>query len=34
MSAYDDDLAYIHRHGFGHFARGASPGMIALLHEA
>ena len=34
MGAYDEDLAYIHHHGFGHFARGAAPGMIALLQKA
>lgn len=31
---YGDDLAYIHDVGFGDFARGAAPGVLALLGQA
>lgn len=31
--AYESDLAYIHDHGYGDFARGASPGLLDLLHQ-
>lgn len=32
--SYDTDLAYIHDQGFGGFARGAAPGILALLRAA
>ena len=31
---YAEDLAYIHHRGFGGFAEGAAPGVVALLREA
>lgn len=31
---YQDDLAYIHHVGFGGFARGAAPGVLAMLQDA
>lgn len=35
MNAYYlEDLAYIHHTGFGGFAQGAAPGLLALLKEA
>jgi SAM-dependent methyltransferase len=32
--AYETDLAYIHDTGFGDFASGAAPGLIALLRRS
>jgi SAM-dependent methyltransferase len=32
--AYGDDLAYIHDTGFGAFAAGCAPGLLALLRKA
>lgn len=34
MSLYQEDLAYIHHAGFGDFATGAAPGLLALLRKA
>ena len=34
MDAYTEDLAYIHDAGFGGFARGAAPGVLAALRRA
>jgi SAM-dependent methyltransferase len=34
MSAYRDDLSYIHHVGFGGLAGGAAPGLLGLLREA
>jgi SAM-dependent methyltransferase len=31
---YQDDLAYIHDTGFGFHARGAGPGLLALLRDS
>jgi SAM-dependent methyltransferase len=31
LKAYGDDLAYIHDVGFGFFAKGAAPGLLAIL---
>src|ERR1051326_4058162 len=31
---YGDDLAYIHDAGFGGFANGSAPGLLALLDRA
>ena len=31
MSAYADDLAYIHHHGFSGFAEEAAPGILEML---
>lgn len=33
MTAYNDDLAYIHDVGFGAFARGAAPGLMEILRR-
>lgn len=33
-TSYQEDLAYIHHVGFGDFAEGAAPGVLALLREA
>jgi SAM-dependent methyltransferase len=33
-AAYREDLAHIHHHGFGGFAREAAPGLLALLRRA
>jgi len=33
-AGYRDDLAYIHDTGFGHFANGSAPGLLALLRRA
>ncbi len=33
MTAYKDDLAYIHDVGFGSFARGATPGLLEILRR-
>jgi SAM-dependent methyltransferase len=32
-NAYGADLAYIHDSGFGAFARGAAPGLLAILRQ-
>ena len=34
MTPYGPDLAYIHDSGFGDFARGAAPGVLAILRRA
>lgn len=34
MTAYGDDLAYVHDTGYGDFARKAAPGVLALLRDA
>lgn len=34
VAAYDSDLAYIHDQGFGGYARGVAPGLLALLLQA
>jgi SAM-dependent methyltransferase len=34
IAAYDTDLAYIHDQGFGGYARGVAPGLLALLRQA
>ncbi len=31
---YDTDLAYIHDHGYGEFARGAAPWLIQTMRQA
>lgn len=33
MTAYKDDLVYIHVVGFGHFAEGATPGLLEILRQ-
>jgi SAM-dependent methyltransferase len=33
VSGYGDDLAYIHDVGFGFFAKGAAPGLLAILRR-
>jgi SAM-dependent methyltransferase len=33
LKAYGDDLAYIHDVGFGFFAKGAAPGLLAILRR-
>ncbi len=33
MAGYGDDLAYIHDVGFGFFAKGAAPGLLAILRR-
>lgn len=33
VNGYGSDLAYIHDVGFGHFARGAAPGLLQLLRQ-
>lgn len=33
-SLYQEDLAYIHHAGFGDFATGAAPGLLALFRKA
>lgn len=32
--AYENDLAYIHDQGYGHFARDSAPGLLNFLHQA
>ena len=34
LTAYAEDLAYIHHAGFGNFARDSAPGLLRLLHAA
>jgi SAM-dependent methyltransferase len=34
MTAYAEDLAYVHHVGFGDFARNSAPGLLRLLHAA
>ncbi|MEW5927683.1 MAG: hypothetical protein AB1941_09365 [Gemmatimonadota bacterium] len=33
-SSYREDLASVHHVGFGDFAEGAAPGVLALLRQA
>ena len=33
MTAYKDNLAYIHDVGFGFFARGAAPALLEILRQ-